>query len=189
MISNISATDESFLHSSVTGIPGSYVENVIIRDVILHSEGGGSMQEANREIPEKIDRYPQANVIFGYSIPAFGMYVRHVKNLVMENFSFNLLKPDARPAVVMNDCHNIRLRNFDADLPENEHPLVRIMESSDVTISGYQSVQPVSNFLRLEGSGCADIKLFGNDFSRVDKIVDFLDGSQKSAVKMLSNFE
>ena len=137
VISNISATDESFLHSSVTGIPGSYVENVIIRDVILHSKGGGSMQEANREIPEKIDRYPQANVLFGYSIPAYGMYVRHVKSLVMENFSFNLLKPAAR----------------------------------------------------LEGSGCADIKLFVNNFSRVDKIVDFRDGSQKSAVKMLSNFE
>jgi len=43
--------------------------------------------------------------------------------------------------------------------------------------------------LGLEGSGCADIKLFGNDFSRVDKIVDFRDGSQKSAVKMFSSFK
>jgi hypothetical protein len=189
VISNITATDESYLHSSVTGIPGTYVENVIIRDVFLHSKGGGTMLEAEAEVPEKIDRYPQANVIFGYSIPAYGMYVRHVKNLVLENFSFNLLKPDARPAVVMDDCHHIRLRNFDVDLPSNDQALVRIIESTDITLSGYQSVQPVSNFLRLEGETCADIKLFGNDFSRVKKIIDYRKGADESAIKMLSNFK
>ncbi len=176
VISNIIATDESFLHSSVTGIPGTYVENVIIRDVILHSKGGGTMEEAEAEVPEKIDRYPQANVIFGYSIPAYGMYVRHVKGLTMENFSFNLLQPDARPAVVLDDCHHIRLRNFDADAPTNDQPLVRIMESTDVTISGYQSTNPIPHFLRLEGKGCADIKLIGNDFSRVSEIVSHRNG-------------
>jgi len=189
VISNITATDESYLHSSVTGIPGTYVENVIIRNVILHSKGGGTMLEAEAEVPEKIHRYPQANVIFGYSIPAYGMYVRHVKNLVMENFSFNLLKPDARPAVVMDDCHHIRLRNFDADPPGNDQALIRIMESTDITVSGYQSVQPISNFLRLEGESCADIKLTGNDFSRVEKIINYRNGADESAIKMLSNFK
>ena len=188
VISNITATDESFLHSSVTGIPGTYVENVIIRDVILHSKGGGTMEEATAEVPEKIDRYPQANVIFGYSIPAYGMYVRHVKNLVLDNFSFNLLLPDARPAIVMDDCHHVRIRNFDADIPTREQPLVRIMESTDVTISGYQSIRSVANFLRLEGKECSDIKLTGNDFSRVNEIVSYRDGSSETAVKMLSNF-
>jgi hypothetical protein len=165
------------------------VENVMIRDVILHSKGGGTMVEATAKVPEKIDRYPQANVIFGYSIPAYGMYVRHVKNLVLENFSFNLLTPDARPAIVMDDCHHIRLRNFDADLPTDDQPLVRIMESTDVTISGYQSIQSVTNFLRLEGEGCSDIKLTGNDFSQVKEIVRYRDGSRETAVKMLSNFQ
>ena len=128
-------------------------------------------------------------MIFGYSIPAYGMYVRHVKNLVLENFSYNLLRPDARPAIFLDDCHHIRLRNFDADLPTNEQPLVRIMESTDVTISGYQSIQSVANFLRVEGKGCSDIKLTGNDFSRVKEIVSYRDGSSETAVKMLSNFQ
>jgi hypothetical protein len=188
VISNITATDESFLHSSVTGIPGAYVENVIIRDVILYSKGGGTMVEAEAEVPEKVDSYPQANIIFGYSIPAYGMYLRHVKGLVMENFSFNLLRPDARPVVVMDDCHQIRLRNFDADAPENDQPFIRIMESTDVTISGYQSVKPIAHFLSLEGEGCTDIKLTSNDFSKVSEIVSHRNGSKSSAVRMVSNF-
>ena len=60
--------------------------------------------------------YPQADVVFGYSVPAYGMYLRHV-NLMLQNFVFNLLSPDARPAVVMDDCHHIRLNNFDVDVP------------------------------------------------------------------------
>ena len=140
VISNITATDETLLHSSITGIPGSYVENVIVKDLIFNSKGTGGMAEATANPPEKIGSYPQANVVFGYSVPAYGMYLRHVKNLMLQNFVFNLLAPDARPAVVMDDCHHVRLNNFDVDVPTHDQPLVRVIQSTDVTISGYQSI-------------------------------------------------
>lgn len=188
VISNIIATDETMLNSSITGIPGSYVENVIVRDLIFRSKGTGTMVEAMADIPEKVNSYPQANSVFGYSIPAYGMYVRHVKNLVLENFMFSLRSPDARPAVVLDDCHNIRINNFDVDTPTNNQPLIRIKQSTNVTISGYQSVKSVPNLLKAEGELTRDIKITGNDLSRVKEIVKYSDGCQAIAVKLQNNF-
>lgn len=187
VISNITATDETLLHSSITGVPGSYVENVILKDLIFNSKGTGGMAEATANPPEKVASYPQANVVFGYSVPAYGMYLRHVKNLMLQNFIFNLLAPDARPAVVMDDCHHVRLNNFDVDVPTHDQPLVRVIQSTDVTISGYQSIQPVSNFLRVEGDRCSDIKLVGNDFTGVENVTARTDGCPASALKLLNN--
>jgi len=189
VISNITATNETMLNSSIIGIPGSYIENVIVRDLIFNSKGTGTLVEANAEVPEKVNSYPQANVVFGYSVPAYGIYVRHVKNLVLENFIFNLLDTDARPAVVMDDCHNIRLSNFDVDIPDHGQPLIRLIKSTNVTISGYQSVVTIPNFLMLEGELTHDIKLTENDFSQVKEVVKFKDGCNDSAVKLLNNFK
>src|SRR5690606_10870876 len=44
--------------SSVTGIPGAHVENVIIKDVYLEFEGGGTLKDAARELPENEKGYP-----------------------------------------------------------------------------------------------------------------------------------
>lgn len=188
IISNVTATDETMLHSSITGIPGSYVENVIVRDLIFNSKGTGTMVEAKAEVPEKTKSYPQANVVFGYSVPAYGMYVRHVKNLVLENFIFNLLAPDARPAIVLDDCHNIKINNFNVDIPTNNQPLIRVKQSTNVSITGYQSVEPVANLLMAEGNETRNIKISGNDLSMVKEVVIFKDGCPDSAVKMLNNF-
>ena len=189
VISQIAATDETMLNSSITGTPGSYVENVIIKDVIFNSKGTGTMVEANAAVPEAVNSYPQANIVFGYSVPAFGMYVRHVRNLVLENFVFNLRAPDARPAVVLEDCHNVRLINFDAAAPTNDQPLIRVKQSTNVAISGYQSVKPIPSFLMVEGALTSDVKLAGNDLSRVREIVKFQDGAKTSAVRLMNNFQ
>ncbi len=189
LISNITATDETMLNSSITGVPGSYVENVIVKDVIFNAKGTGTLVEAGAAVPEKVNSYPQTNVVFGYSVPAYGMYVRHVRNLVLENFVFNLRAPDARPAVVLDDCHAVRLRNFAVAVPTHDQPLLRIRQSTNVTISGYQSGDPVPNFLAVEGDLTRDIKLTGNDLSRVKEVVKFRDGAKPAVVRLLGNFE
>ena len=189
LISQITATDETMLNSSITGVPGSYVENVVLRDLIFRSKGTGTLEEANAIVPEKVNSYPQAHVVFGYSVPAYGLYVRHVRNLVVENAIFQLRAPDARPAIVLDDCHDVRLANLSVDKPTNEQPLLRFRQSTNVTVSGYQSVERIPNFLLLEGDATRDIKLTGNDLSKVREVLKFKDGAKPSAVKALNNFE
>lgn len=188
LISNITATNESLMSSSITGIPGSYVENVRIENVILNNKGTGTLKEANASVPEKEKSYPE-NRSLGYSLPAYGLYARHVKNLSVRNFHLRLKNPDARPAVMLDDCHHVRLEDFSADTPLEKEPLIRLVQSEDVTISGYQSTEAIPNFLRAEGANSHNIKLTGNDFSGVENVVQRADGCKSSAVKMVSNFE
>ena len=89
----------------------------------------------------------------------------------------------------MDDCHHVRVNNSDVDVPTHDQPLVRVIQSTDVTISGYQSTRPVLNFLRVEGDQFADIKLVGDNFTGVKNVSTRTDGCGASALKMLNNLE
>ncbi len=131
IISNVLATSQSPIASSITGVPGFYVENVILRDVIINCYGGGTLEDVNREVPEKENSYPESK-IFG-NLPAYGMYVRHAKNIYIDNIQFNLMNPDPRPAIWIEDAKDITLRSFKATQPEGGQKLIMERES-DVKI-------------------------------------------------------
>lgn len=188
VISNITATNESLITSSITGIPGSYVENVTVRDVLFTYKGTGTMTQASAPVPEKEASYPE-NRMFGSSLPAYGLYVRHVRNLVFENFRFNLSAPDARPAVLLDDCHNVRLTGFDVAAPSNDQPLIRLIQSTNVALSGYQSVTPIAKFLLMEGKASSGIKLTGNDLTGVRSVITRGEGCESSVVKEWNNLK
>jgi polygalacturonase len=182
IISNICATVETMVSSSITGIPGSYVENVVIKNVIFNIEGAGTLVEVEKEVPEKIAGYPQAHMLFGYSMPAYGLYARHVKGLVLDNFIFNLKAPDARPALMLDDCHNVRISNFDVDKPTEGQPLLKFIRSSNIEVSGYRSPETQETFLSIEGDVSSNIRLINNDFSNVTRVSKFSEGASKSSV-------
>jgi len=187
IISNIIAKNESMITSSITGIPGSYVENVIVKDIIFNCIGNGSMKEAAASVPEKEKNYPE-NRMFGYSLPAYGLYVRHVNDLILENIHFNLINPDARPAFVFDDCHNIKINGFYAGSQMEGQPLLRLIQSTNVTLTGYYSTYPVALLLHCEGEKSSNIKLLDNDFANVKKIAIFSEGCKTKAVRELNNF-
>ncbi|MGV8134006.1 MAG: glycoside hydrolase family 28 protein [Mangrovibacterium sp.] len=188
VISNIIASDESLMTSSITGVPGGFIENFIIRDVIFNCRGTAIEEEARAPVPERNSVGPD-NRMFGYSLPAYGLYIRHVKNLQLENFIFNLRNPDARPAIVLDDCHGIRISNFSAANPTGDRALLRIIQSANITVSGYYSAGITQKFLRAEGEKSSHIRLTGNDFSQVERVFEFADGCNAEAVRQISNFE
>jgi polygalacturonase len=118
LISNIIATTHSQIPICISGVPGFYIENVIIRDMMVNCMGGGTKGDASHlKIPEKEKAYPE-NRMFGNRLPAYGMYVRHVKNITLDNIQFYLIKPDYRPAILFDDAQDITLRAFKATQPE-----------------------------------------------------------------------
>ena len=114
IISNVIASSCSRMSSTISGIPGSYIENVILRDIIINSVGGGTAADAQRPTPESIASYPE-NRMFGWTLPASGLYVRHARNISLENIQFNHAQPDERPAVWFDDAHNVRVRAIRTD--------------------------------------------------------------------------
>lgn len=102
LISNITARANSLIPSAIAAVPGFYIENVVLRDMILMHTGGGTAEDVSRKVPEQETKYPE-NRMFGHTLPAYGLYVRHAKNITVNNVQFQLAKPDARPAVWLED--------------------------------------------------------------------------------------
>lgn len=105
VISNVKATCVSKLASSIVGVPDGIIDNVLIKDVEITLPGGGTINDANANVPELVDAYPEANM-FGTPFPAYGFYVRHADNVRFENVKFNLQAADARPEYVFDDVEN-----------------------------------------------------------------------------------
>jgi polygalacturonase len=99
VFSNIVATGGDFA-SSITGIPGHPVEDVSLSDVSLAMKGGGAVAAA-QPVPEAEVAYPHAPM-FG-TLPAYGLYVRHVRGLSMRNVRLSVEAADGRPAFVLDD--------------------------------------------------------------------------------------
>ena len=93
----MTAPAASRVASSITGVPGLNVENVMLRNVSLISPGGGTDQEAKESVREAESSYPSAVGTFKIPLPAYGLFVRHAQGVSIENFSCRLMSPDARP--------------------------------------------------------------------------------------------
>ena len=103
------------LPASICGYPDHHIENVILEDIEVSYPGRATKGMAYiplwriHDVPEQIQKYPEFSM-FG-ELPAWALYVRHVKGLQLHNVRFNLRDADFRPAFVFDDAHEIRLEN------------------------------------------------------------------------------
>jgi polygalacturonase len=104
ILSNISCVNASHsepISSILAGIPGHEIEDVKIHDIIAIHSGGGTKEDARRELPEKEKAYPEPNM-FG-TTPSQAFFLRHVNGLEMNGIKIERLSDDARPAFVLDD--------------------------------------------------------------------------------------
>ena len=91
----------------LTGLPGHFIEDILISDVMMTFKGGGSTEDAEREnLPEYtldvLDGWwPEFHLVG--TLPASGIYARHIKGLSLENIHMKFLNTDERPSVVLDD--------------------------------------------------------------------------------------
>lgn len=123
LISNVTASARSLIPSIISAVPGFYIENVVIRDMIVNCIGGGTKEHATRLVPENEKGYPE-NRMFGNTLPAYGLYIRHAKNISLNNIQFFLEQPDHRPAILLDDAHAITIRGLNAPEPDGGQELI-----------------------------------------------------------------
>ncbi|MCX6623162.1 MAG: hypothetical protein NTY38_19275, partial [Acidobacteria bacterium] len=90
--------------SSITGIPGRYVERVYIRDVdieIIESVPAGTSEDVLRTVPENSTSYPE-NRMFG-TLPAHAFYLRHARDIHLSGIRTSIRRQDPRPAFILDD--------------------------------------------------------------------------------------
>src|SRR5580658_11218738 len=105
LISNVVCSNsESSLGSILSGIPGHPIEDIQLNDIYIQHRGGGTPEAAAIHPPELENKYPEPNM-FGPT-PSHGFFLRHVKNVSVNNVEINSLKVDARPAFVLEDVQS-----------------------------------------------------------------------------------
>jgi hypothetical protein len=103
----------NLISSSIVGIPGNYVEDVLLENIEILFDGGGRKDVAKipldslNKVPEKLNDYPEFSM-FG-ELPAWGFYVRHAAGIKMKNVKISFIENDFRPALVFDDVKNIDL--------------------------------------------------------------------------------
>lgn len=100
----------------VMGIPGYYIEDVTLRNIRIYYRAGAGKDAVNKEVAENTDMYPDP--YRWHSLPAYGMYFRHVKGLRVNDVVLRYMNRDERPAFVLDDVHNARFTNVDAQKGE-----------------------------------------------------------------------
>jgi hypothetical protein len=85
----------------ITGIPGHYVEDVVLENIKISYPGGGTQEDAERVVPEDIARYPE-QFFFGV-LPSWGAYIRHARNIELINVELKTRTTDARQKIYMED--------------------------------------------------------------------------------------
>ena len=104
-ISNVVADDcDSLASIIVTGMEGEPIRNVSLSDIYIRYRGGG--KQVVKPYREQSTHYPEPR--WAGPTPAYGLYARHVDGLYLRNVRFELLSPDERPDMILEDVKNYK---------------------------------------------------------------------------------
>ncbi|WP_236353556.1 rhamnogalacturonidase [Flavobacterium seoulense] len=124
-ISNINVYNaDSRFATLISGIPGHDIEEVRLSNISIWYRPLDSLSIKNiqQQVPEFEKAYPEPQK-FGI-IPAYGFFIRHVKNIELNNINLYLMGNETRPAIIVNDVNGIKLRNVTMDKGENSSSIV-----------------------------------------------------------------
>lgn len=180
VLRDITAENVSEIGCSMTGLPGHPIKDVVLENVQLRFDGGGTKDHATRSIPERPESYPESTM-FGV-LPAYGFYCRHAEGLVFRNVAVQSQRPDLRPAMVFDDVRRLTLDSLNAGDPKDALAVLRLTQVEEATIQNCKSPAGANPFLLVEGDRTRKIVLKQNDMSQAAKAVTLAPGVFAEAV-------
>lgn len=123
----------------VMGIPGHYIEDLILSNIRIYFRGGGQKEATEKEVPQNIDMYPDP--YRWTSMPTYGIYFRYVQGLRVNDIVLRYMNKDERPAFVLDDVHDAKFYDIDAQNSTNSpHFILRNVNNISI-----QNVNDVDN--------------------------------------------
>src|SRR5271163_2156908 len=177
------------------GHPQSSIDNILLADIDMTFSGGGTSEQATRrdivdmdQIDYRKDGYWTDDKTTWGVPPAYGLYVRHVKGLVLDNLTFQLANPDRRSAVFCSDSQDIRISGFNAACDPVDTSVITARNCVRLKLSEIEARPKAAVLLRLEGSRSSDIVLEGNNTPQnFTKDVLCADGATEKAILQSSS--
>jgi polygalacturonase len=138
-ISNIVASDADWnLGNIISGIPGHPIEDVRISNVRIQQQGGGSKELAERVPPEEERAYPEPGM-FG-KMPSYAFFLRHVVGIEIHDVKVDYVKPEARPAFVLDDVTDAAFHHINAKRGTDGAPLFDLRNVADFSVTDSRDV-------------------------------------------------
>lgn len=110
--------------SSIVGMPDALISNVSFKNVTISYPGGANPFFAKvaldtlDRISNKATAYPEYSM-FG-ELPAWGLFIRHAKNIDISGLTLIAAKKDFRTAVVFDNVQNAKFTNLTVKEPEKK---------------------------------------------------------------------
>ena len=113
LISNVIADGVGKMSGiQIMGLPEEPVEGVRLENIRLTSNGGGTAADAAINPEELGTGYPEPRKMG--TLPAYGVFARHVKGLELANITTHFKTEDLRPAIICADVDGLEIDNFKA---------------------------------------------------------------------------
>ncbi len=172
------------LGSSISGLPGHPVEDVTLSNIRIVS-----LREQPRDqtlglgeaaIPENHHDYPEYSM-FG-SLPAYGLYARHVRGLTLNTVSTDFRTVDHRSSLFCDQVEDLRIVGWQARTLPDSDPVIRLRDVRGADLIGLSAGVGTPGFLRLDGA-TSDVVLQGCDLSRAKEPLIFGPGVAPAVVR------
>jgi len=123
LISNVIADGVDKMSGiQIMGLPEQPIEGVRLENIRLISRGGGTEKDAAINLKELGTGYPDP--IHMGTLPVYGIYARHVKDLELANIHLNFQTNDFRPALAFADVQGLEIDNIKLQVAEGVKPAV-----------------------------------------------------------------
>lgn len=99
----------------ITGLPGHDIENIVLRDIHFLVSGGGTKEDAEKTYLKEYTLevlngwWPEFSLVG--TLPASGLFARHVDGLFVDNFRLEIAGNDKRSPIVLDDVKNEVIKN------------------------------------------------------------------------------
>jgi Glycosyl hydrolases family 28 len=180
-LSHVRADGANAIGCSITGQPGRPAEDVALEDIQLTFAGGGEGEATRTETPEYAAQYPEYSM-FG-SLPAYGLYCRHLRGLRLRDVRVGWVEPEARPSLVCDEVEDLDLFGWRARAVSGQQPVVRFRNVRDAFVHGCRSPRGTDCFLRVEGNASSGIRLLDNDLTQAKQAAELGAEAPSEAVK------
>jgi hypothetical protein len=180
VVANVHGPDGRPLGSSITGLPGHPVENVTLSDVRIvthwaHPKAEGDLALA--DVGEHAADYPEYGM-FG-PLPAYGLFVRHVRGLTLRDFDVTFAAEDYRSALVCDDVADLNVAGLRARTLPESHAVVQLNGVHGALLSGLVAPAGTGVFLGLSGDSDR-IAVRASDLSAASQPVAPAEGAGRS---------
>jgi polygalacturonase len=111
MISNVVAYNaDSHFSTLISGLPGNDIEDVKLNNIRIYYRPIDSPVAKIQSIVAEYEKtYPEPQK-FGV-LPAYGFFIRHAKNIELNNIEISYMGKETRTACILEDVKGIELRN------------------------------------------------------------------------------